>query len=319
MRNLSPRQIGQLKQEMESAVRAKLGKSCKTGKPCGGSCISKKYQCRQGGSAVKGLKFNNNSSGDFIRAAEGKYKTYFTRLDNIDKAEEKILLRKEKALQAYAKNPSKANEAKIIKLALSSKTQETEAKRLEVFTEMKMALLSRVSVADADKWYKGLGLDKDADTPVIKSTLIEGYRLSNGKITTLKDVLKSDPRAYASKDGQLINIGDGRRSTVLHELGHHVEYGRDRYVNASKDFILSRATTKNTEKLSDITGSKFFRDDEIAYRGNFIHPYVGKKNISGYTEVVAMGVERFVNAPEMLSFYQADKEHFKYILGILGE
>lgn len=42
---LNPEQVGRLKESMETVSRAKRGSGCRTGKPCGGTCISRSKTC----------------------------------------------------------------------------------------------------------------------------------------------------------------------------------------------------------------------------------------------------------------------------------
>jgi hypothetical protein len=97
-----------------------------------------------------------------------------------------------------------------------------------------------------------------------------------------------------------------------------MEYENPQLAFASRKFIEDQATSSEPARLKDITGENY-RDHEMAFPGNFIHPYVGK--IYGPagegTEVISMGVEQFTDPKRMSEFYKRDPEHFNFILGAI--
>jgi hypothetical protein len=138
-------------------------------------------------------------------------------------------------------------------------------------------------------------------------------------------------RAHASLYDQSINIGGGTKRTIFHELGHHVEYNNPNFNEAAIAFRTERATSKVPEKLSEITGRKGdFRDDEVALKGKYSSPYIGKvydthplyENYTGRrgfapTEVISVGFENFDSPKAMKKFYEEDKEHYNMTVAMM--
>lgn len=134
---------------------------------------------------------------------------------------------------------------------------------------------------------------------------------------TVKRLILDDPRAYANRGEELINVGAGLDlRTQYHEFFHHVEFNSEAYRQAAEEWRDSRAFDKEPELLKTITGINY-DDDEEAMRGNYYDPYVGKIYSDGATEVLSMGGERFATAEDMVKFLDADPGHFKFILGVI--
>lgn len=129
-----------------------------------------------------------------------------------------------------------------------------------------------------------------------------------------------EPRAYATEarggEPPLLNIGRNSKSTIFHEMGHHLEFNNLDLAKAANKFIEKRATGP-VQPLSEITGNKNYGEDEVAYPDKFISPYVGKKYNGWATEVVSVGLEHFSSAKGMAKLYEQDPEHFFLILGAI--
>lgn len=166
-------------------------------------------------------------------------------------------------------------------------------------------------------------ISKKEEAEGIKQQLVDFYYVTGGKGSSTISTIKSEsPRAYANTAEKIVDVGiKPNKQTIWHELGHHAETENPKIAQASKDFRGSRATTTETEKLSKIMNQSEYRDNEIAIRGNFISPYVGKiyKDPLGKernaTEVFSMGIEAFSSGKDMAALYRQDKGHFNFILG----
>ena len=139
----------------------------------------------------------------------------------------------------------------------------------------------------------------------------EFYQITNGAGSTTLDTFKyTDKRAYASEGMRDINIGeDGFAKDIYHEMGHHIEYEDKRIAKAASDWRDKRATGS----ASPLRGYS----NEIAIPGNYVSPYVGKIYHNGCTEVISVGLEAFSSSEKMLRFYEKDKEHFQFIMGVI--
>ena len=161
---------------------------------------------------------------------------------------------------------------------------------------------------------------------VYRDTLYTLNRFTNNTVNTLSSLGYNDPRAAtyppSPVTGQsIINVGkqpstEEAESDLWHEFGHHVEFSNPDLLPAMKSWIQTRASGK-LEKLSVLTGDPSYKDDEVAWAGNFgLGPYVGKDYESA-TEVISMGLEKFSTPSKMFDFYLKDPEHFALTLGVL--
>jgi hypothetical protein len=138
-------------------------------------------------------------------------------------------------------------------------------------------------------------------------------------------VLEPGVRAFARKSSGEIHLDPkDSATTTMHEAGHFLEHSVPGLVDAATTFRDKRGTEYALRegrsgvvkaKLSTLAPDHKYDDDEVAVRGNFVSPYVGKV-YSDATEVISMGLERF--HPDALgTFLAADREHALLILGVL--
>lgn len=121
------------------------------------------------------------------------------------------------------------------------------------------------------------------------------------------------PRASADPSNGILNVGAFlQRSTLYHEMAHFIEFGSDRILQAA-ELWRDRKATGPPQLLGGT-----YRDDEIAVPGKFVDPYVGKIYQNGSTEVVSVGLQHFGSAKNMGILYHGDREHFVFMVGLLG-
>jgi hypothetical protein len=155
----------------------------------------------------------------------------------------------------------------------------------------------------------------------LRNDVLEFYKQFGVKAARVAKIADRKPRAFCqpaeSWDGDLVNMGDsvGNRAVLFHEFGHSMEWNTQS-MTVTRDWVLRRATGP-VAPLKDLTGSPFYRDDEVAYPGNFFDPYVGKDYGGATSEVVSMGLQNFTKGSDLLSFYLKDRDHFQLILGLL--
>lgn len=153
------------------------------------------------------------------------------------------------------------------------------------------------------------------DQATLRSQATEFFQITRGKgSTSFKEFIYAGDRAFALPGGQ-INVGDASAANIFHELGHHLEFESKVVLKASKDWVKSRASGP-PESLKTLSGNGVYGEDEYAYPDAFYKPYVGKE-YSNATEVISMGVEKFVTADEMRDLHRLDPDHFRFILGVL--
>jgi hypothetical protein len=154
------------------------------------------------------------------------------------------------------------------------------------------------------------------DDPGLEDNLVNLVQLTNGKgLETLKEIkfASAKQRGYASPSG-LLATRKGEQRVLFHEFGHHVEFSSSVALDASKDWIKSRADS-NPTRLSNLSRSNY-RRDEVAYPDKFIDPYVGKI-YSNATEVISMGLEHFASPRSLIKLAAADPDHLAYTVGII--
>jgi hypothetical protein len=159
----------------------------------------------------------------------------------------------------------------------------------------------------------------------LRGIVLEMLQIANGKgADSLKNLrLSEDPRgrSYGNRGQQAIYLGIKKtpklqKTSLAHEMGHHIEYNSPEIRRKALEFVRSRATAAEQVSIAEMTGNPGF-GDETAYPDDFVHPYVGKVYKQGTTEVISMGLQHFSSPEEMLELYQRDREHFLLIVGIL--
>ena len=240
-------------------------------------------------------------------------------------------------LKLTIEGKGKRSEAAIATEALVHMKQRTKyeqslTKASELMNHFRQSLIdqSPISQSQADSMAAKIKIDKKAIKVIPEKDLrqqsAEFYRLTRGRGSgTIDSFTKTTDRACADKVKRLVNIGaSGKKSTMFHEMAHHIEFGDPEIGNTALDWIRSRASG-NVRKLKSLTG-KSYRSSEIAYPDNFLSPYVGKvyaykqggqSKLAPITEVISMGVERFSDPIAMVNFYLKDPEHFKFVLGAI--
>lgn len=155
-----------------------------------------------------------------------------------------------------------------------------------------------------------------------QSSAADVFEMSGGKAANQIDyVVRSGDRAWAigreeSGIGKgFVNVANGSKESIYHEVAHHIEYENPAIAKTSQDFVKSKASGP-PQKIKDLTGENY-RDDEIAYPDEFVHPYVGKITGKASSEVISTGVERLANGKAMREFREKDPEHFNYVIGVL--
>jgi SPP1 gp7 family putative phage head morphogenesis protein len=139
-----------------------------------------------------------------------------------------------------------------------------------------------------------------------------GDKLMN-RLTVITRQSGDTGRAYAMPGNIFMFKGDPSR-TVVHELGHVLEFSNPKIHQAAVDFLNRRTEGETPVPLKQ--WSEFYGDDEITTPDKFIHPYMGKR-YNGATEVVSMGLEYMYADP--VKFAQYDPDYFDFIFNLVRE
>lgn len=264
-----------------------------------------------------GKDFSDQTMGKALKAlqdAQAEKKNFFMDIETNNK--------KTKKGEWFKKDEKHA--AKLDEKTLLAQ-KEFEAAAEEVLQKLKAH--HKIDREDAEKWVSQFtdGIEGGEDKKLIRSGLTDVYLLTGGRGSGIRKIT-SDPsidRSYA-RGGDAREIVFASKLTrglpvVFHEYAHHMEYENPRLAVASRKFIEDQATSSEIMKLKDITGDQNYGDNEMAFPGNFIHPYIGK--IYGHagspTEVISMGVEQFTDPRQMAFFYKQYPEHFNFTLGAI--
>ena len=147
--------------------------------------------------------------------------------------------------------------------------------------------------------------------------------IKDGNYHKNAEVLMGNSRAHYDNSIKRIVIGPRvPESTILHEYAHALEYASPSVARKSSKFLWKRTRGEKVEKLSIITGNPSYRDNEVAFRDEFISrggsAYMGKDYMGiPATELVTMGIERLLASPA--TFRRDDPEYFNFMIGILND
>ncbi|WCH25183.1 hypothetical protein [Aeromonas salmonicida] len=162
------------------------------------------------------------------------------------------------------------------------------------------------------------------DIPAMKADMNRFYQIVAGQMET-PEIVRKKKRAYASREHNYINSGEGMTKTTLwHEMGHFVEYKHPELLIAAKQLLARRSAaipeaSGKTAYLKHMTGAKSYKN-EVAVNDGFYHPYVGKiygsRGIESVTvtEVFSMGFQALATDAEMARLAMKDPEHLAMVL-----
>jgi hypothetical protein len=131
-------------------------------------------------------------------------------------------------------------------------------------------------------------------------------------------ILPYDHRSEIKARSKVIQLGAAvNYRVVLHELGHFIECTLPGVHELCQAFVIKYRNSDIAVSLRKLTLSSTFEKNELAYPGNFLHPYVGKIFSGRYSEVLSMGLEQFSSPKQLSTFIALYPEHFKLTLGVL--
>lgn len=105
-------------------------------------------------------------------------------------------------------------------------------------------------------------------------------------------------------------------STMVHELGHHIEESDPDVFAKVTDFLTRRWGTGKRRKMKDIYPGSGYRDEEVTIPDDFQSAYTGSVyewNGSRYaSEVVSMGIQALYDDP--VRFARTDPDFFRFMI-----
>ena len=293
-----------------------------------------------------------------FRALYGEYKVLDNDLGNLSPEDQK------RRLSLFKKMNKASDKFLEAERELKTASRNLESVQITAMEKLTLLLLesSGVKKEDAEKIYnEKIKVDPESlesQVPIsseeksrreklLKENIIKALMLSGSTISTYQLNLTRDKenhsRASAGhdisgythdvtgrpiQDKLTINVGNSLETsspeTLMHEFGHLVEFQNRRLNENLNQWIRSRSDEDKTVKLTELTGNSTYREDEVAFKGDFISPYVAK-DYSGTaflgsvvgtpTEALSMGFQYFNSQKEMSELYSKDPEHFYLTIG----
>lgn len=127
-------------------------------------------------------------------------------------------------------------------------------------------------------------------------------------------------RAAASNGDIHINAGSNV-PTIIHEIGHTIEYTRGAAYRAKRlAYFNSRTEGDKVEKLKDIYPNSGYGQKEVAKKDKWQSAYTGKiydfdSDTNSSSELISMGIEQLYESPS--KFVREDPEFFDFIVSYL--
>jgi hypothetical protein len=128
-----------------------------------------------------------------------------------------------------------------------------------------------------------------------------------------------DDRSY-NLAGQVHMAARAGAPTVVHELGHSLEFETPEIARSRREFYEERTRGEQNRKLREITKNNGYDDHELAKPDDFTHAYMGKDyGVKGtsedrHSEMVSMGLQLLHEDPVRLA--KQDPEYFDWIYSV---
>lgn len=124
-------------------------------------------------------------------------------------------------------------------------------------------------------------------------------------------------RAYYAGYGTIIGVErDTTASTVVHEIGHHIEKSHPGAYRMAEGFLHTRTHQDKPFKMYDSDDKiEYGREDDFRKTFGDRAAYVGKHYNDKYTEVLSMGIEQLYRDP--VGFAKSDPEYFNLVIAVL--
>lgn len=118
---------------------------------------------------------------------------------------------------------------------------------------------------------------------------------------------------YKTKTNKVF-MGNKDPAVVVHEMSHWLEEKIPGIREEVQAFYEKRTQGEKSVKMSEVTGNKNYRDNEVTKVDKWINPYMGKeyKNAS---EILSMGMEMMYRNPLYLA--KNDPEMFDFIYSVV--
>lgn len=139
-------------------------------------------------------------------------------------------------------------------------------------------------------------------------------------VTELEQLYNTEGRAWARK-GQISISTTTPTKTIIHEIGHNLEYAGGATFRAKRiAFFEKRTAGESLQKLSDIFPGYGYEAREVTKTDKWHHAYVGKvyahdSDDNASSEIISMGIERLYE--DAAAFAAEDPEYFDFVVAYL--
>lgn len=202
---------------------------------------------------------------------------------------------------------------------LKASERERALEVLRIPPDQRMKIISPKKGEPMDRYTGQLKLEADKGLAWLGEVLAHGPQPSI-LMTEGKLVPKNKPQRACANYGTIFMVPTSRAHTVVHELGHNVEF--QHCLSSAKEFLAHRVGNEAPTQLKKIFPERKYRSDEFGRKDHFDRfmslneAYYTGKDYKGYcTEVVSMGLQKLYEDPA--GFASKDPEYAKFICGIL--
>jgi len=123
--------------------------------------------------------------------------------------------------------------------------------------------------------------------------------------------------------GNVYMSRNARSSTVVHELGHALEYRDPAIARERRKWVNTRTRNETEKRLKDLFPNSGYDDNEVTkpdrflmnYRDKSSGPYTGKVYGHGSSEVLSMGLQLFYDDP--VGFAKSDPDFFDFTYAVV--
>jgi len=126
----------------------------------------------------------------------------------------------------------------------------------------------------------------------------------------------TDDRSYhLGGSGVFMARRENMQGTVVHELGHALEWQNSHANDQAQAFLRRRTAGEPEITMRQATGDNRYKAYEVTRVDRFINPYMGKNYGPRASEITSMGLEFFYKDPARLA--REDPDYFDFIYRVV--
>ncbi|NNJ10546.1 hypothetical protein EKD04_009420 [Chloroflexales bacterium ZM16-3] len=123
-------------------------------------------------------------------------------------------------------------------------------------------------------------------------------------------------RSFYESYGHAINLSaTALRTSMIHEMGHWLEYANPRLRGATQDYLNHRTAGETAVSMGATYGNNSYGAHEMTKPDTFKEPYLGKQYPSGSTEIASMMAEELAGGRYGITL--DDPAMFQWWVGVM--